>query len=227
MGESIVPTGNRIELRFRKFRENSMPASNQHIDERTPMGATVIPDGCTFHTWAPRPKRCTSVAASTIGDMPNPICSPRTRMGTGRASYPVWQTAPNTSSSSWAKARKAGSATPTRELSFEPDYPHSNCVVRDSNAYPWHDRDFRPPAFNDLIIYQFHVGRFYAADADGRDRRPGRVAKFLDLLDRIEYWADLGITAIEPLPIQEFPHDTSLGYNGVDYFRRKWRIRSQ
>jgi 1,4-alpha-glucan branching enzyme len=47
-----------------------------------------------------------------------------------------------------------------------------------------------------LIVYQFHVGRFYARDDEGHDRRPYRVAKFLDALDRVEYLADLGITAL-------------------------------
>src|SRR5262249_11056085 len=80
------------------------------------------------------------------------------------------------------------------------------------------DADFRRPTFNELIIYQFHVGRFYATDAAGNDRRPGRVAKFLDVLGRVPYLAELGVTAIEPMPVVEFPSDTTLGYNGVDYF---------
>ena len=44
------------------------------------------------------------------------------------------------------------------------------------------------------------------------------MAKFLDVLDRVEYLADLGVTAVQPLPIAEFPTAFSLGYNGVDYF---------
>ena len=96
--------------------------------------------------------------------------------------------------------------------------PNWNCVVSDPSAYPWHDAGFRPPAFEDLIIYQFHVGTFYAGDAAGKDRRNGRVAKFLDVLDRVDYLAELGVTAVQPLPIAEFPTAFSLGYNGVDYF---------
>src|SRR5262245_20764416 len=37
-------------------RGQSMPASQQHIDHHTPMGATLIPGGCTFRTWAPSAK---------------------------------------------------------------------------------------------------------------------------------------------------------------------------
>ena len=39
-------------------------------------------------------------------------------------------------------------------------FPHCDCVVRDPQGYPWHDQDFQPPAFHDLIIYQFHIGTF-------------------------------------------------------------------
>ncbi len=73
-------------------------------------------------------------------------------------------------------------------------------------------------AFNDLIIYQFHVGTFFGTDAQGNDDRSGRMCTFLDVIDRLEYLADLGISAIEPLPIVEFPSETSEGYNGVDYY---------
>src|SRR5207237_1425864 len=47
-----------------------------------------------------------------------------------------------------------------RELEMrgkDPWYP-CNCIVRDPNSYEWHDHGFRPPAFSDLIVYQFHIG---------------------------------------------------------------------
>ena len=104
-----------------------------------------------------------------------------------------------------------------RELEFN-GYPDCNCIVRDPGELPWHDADFRPPAFNDLIIYQFHIGVFYAKDAAGKDIRPHRVCKILDVVDRIEYFADLGVNAVMPLPFQEYQGENSLGYNGTDLF---------
>ena len=104
-----------------------------------------------------------------------------------------------------------------RELEFN-GYPDCNCIVRDPGDYKWHDAGFRPPAFNELIIYQFHIGVFYAKDAAGKDIRPGRVCKILDVVDRIEYFADLGVNAVMPLPFQEYQGENSLGYNGTDLF---------
>jgi len=104
-----------------------------------------------------------------------------------------------------------------RELELS-GYPDCDCLVCGENSYPWHDRDFRSPEFSDLIVYQLHIGVFFARDRDGRDRRHRRISKFLDVLDRIEYLADLGINAIQLLPVVEFQGEWSLGYNGTDLF---------
>ena len=105
-----------------------------------------------------------------------------------------------------------------RELCTDPPYPDCDCRVRASQDYPWHDQGYRPPPFHDLIIYQFHFGVYYAVDTAGRDLRQTRYARCLDLLYRIDYLRELGINAIQPLPIQEFPTQFSLGYNGCDYY---------
>jgi 1,4-alpha-glucan branching enzyme len=104
-----------------------------------------------------------------------------------------------------------------RELSATPAYPDCDCLAHDPNVYPWHDGGFHPPEFRDLILYQLHVGVYYAVDAQGRDKRRS-VAKFLDLLDRVDYLRDLGINGVQLLPVQEFPTETSRGYNGLDLY---------
>ncbi len=98
-----------------------------------------------------------------------------------------------------------------RELTFDPPFPFCNCVVNDPEQFPWHDAGFRPPAFHELIIYQFHTGTFFIPDGHSHGR-------FLDVVERLPYLVSLGVNAIQPLPIQEFPSEFSLGYNGTDYF---------
>ena len=87
----------------------------------------------------------------------------------------------------------------------------SECVVRKAD-FPWHDTGYVPPAFHDFVIYQLHVGTFFTPNL------PEKAGTFLDVARKIPHLADLGITAIQLLPIQEFPTQFSLGYNGVDYF---------
>jgi len=104
-----------------------------------------------------------------------------------------------------------------RELGINPAYPNCDCIVRSPATFPWHDQGFRPPAFNDYILYQLHVGAFYRVDASGVDQR-SHIARFLDILDRVDYLRDLGVNAVQLLPIQEFPTETSLGYNNLDFY---------
>jgi 1,4-alpha-glucan branching enzyme len=196
-----------------------MPASQDHIDARTPLGANLVPGGCTFRAWAPRAQ-----AVSVRGPFNNwqqDDASLLVKDANGYWAGYVPGVADGTAYKFYVQGN--GSAgykrDPfARELTLDPPYPHSNCVVRSLGGYPWHDDNFRPPAFNDLVVYQFHIGVYYAVDAAGKDRRLHRGAKFLDVLDRIEYLADLGVNAIEPLPIVEFATAFGLGYNGTDYF---------
>lgn len=91
-------------------------------------------------------------------------------------------------------------------------FPNCHCVVRDPDRYQWHDQGFRPPAFNDLVIYQLHIGTFF-----GPRRQQGN-AKFLDVLDKIDHLLRLGVNAVEPLPVDEVEFGPSQGYNSADYF---------
>jgi 1,4-alpha-glucan branching enzyme len=62
------------------------------------------------------------------------------------------------------------------------------------------------------------VGAFWSNDATGNDRRRERPGRFLDVLFKLEYLSELGVNAIQLLPIQEFSTPRSLGYNGVDLY---------
>jgi 1,4-alpha-glucan branching enzyme len=77
---------------------------------------------------------------------------------------------------------------------------------------------FNTPPFNELVVYQFHVGVYFAEDANGKDMRADRVSKLFDAMDRIPYIADLGFNAVQPLPFVEYWTENSLGYNGTDLF---------
>ncbi len=201
-----------------------MPASQQHIGSNTPLGATLVADGATFRVWAPGALEVYLVLADP-----------------GIASPATWTKNPDDllirdANGYWAgffpgvtdgaryrfyvvgPGGEGFKRDPyARELEMH-GYPQCNCLVRDPFTYPWHDAGFRPPAFNDLMIYQFHIGVFFAEDAAGTDLRPGRVAKFLDVINRIPYFVDLGVNAIMPLPFGEFQGENSKGYNGTDLF---------
>jgi len=98
-----------------------------------------------------------------------------------------------------------------RELTLEPTFPESDCIIRDPNAFPWHDAGFHPPPFNEMVIYQCHIGTF--------SRRPGNsMSTYLDLVEKVEYLTELGANVVQPLPVTEFEATPGLGYDNCDYY---------
>ncbi len=196
-----------------------MPASQESITEQTPMGAHIVAgEGVTFRVWAP----C-AITVYVSGDFNEWRQDESSRLvNDGRGFWTGF--VPGIGDGAQYKFFIEGTGSTgykrdpyARELTRDPAFPESNCIVRDPGRYPWHDQGFQMPAFHDLIIYQLHVGTYFGVDAHGRDDRRSRICTFLDVLERLEYLAELGINALEPLPIVEFPTETSEGYNGTDY----------
>ncbi|HEX3875341.1 MAG TPA: alpha amylase C-terminal domain-containing protein [Bryobacteraceae bacterium] len=177
-----------------------------------PMGGNLAHGGATFRIWAPRAKNV--YICGDFNSWAQDASSLLTPIGSGHwagfvpdlkdgDAYLFYVDGPGTSG---YKRDPYG-----RLLTVEPAFPNSNCVLRNPSTFPWHQTGYHAPAFNDLIIYQLHVGTFSI--------QPGNAhGNFLDVIAKIPYLAALGVNAIEPLPIQEFPTQSSLGYNGTDYF---------
>jgi 1,4-alpha-glucan branching enzyme len=85
-----------------------------------------------------------------------------------------------------------------------------NAIIHDPN-FDWTGDVFQMPPWNELVIYEMHVGTFNDASSSG----PGT---FDDIMPKLPYLADLGVNAIEIMPVLEFPMDYSWGYNPADPF---------
>jgi 1,4-alpha-glucan branching enzyme len=200
-----------------------LAASQQHIDDRTPRGARLTGGGATFRVFGPAAKQVFVSGEFNHWARQDPAALlvkhgndwlgfiPGVADGTQYKFFVV-----GTGSAGFKRDPYA------REIAPVPGHP-TNCAVHDPDTYPWHDDGFRPPAFNDLIVYQFHVGTYFGRDAAGKDDRRGRDCTFLDVTDRIEYLAELGVNAVEPLPVNEFETETSQGYNGSDLYAPEFR----
>ncbi len=101
--------------------------------------------------------------------------------------------------------------------------PKAHCLTRDKHeracitvqngrsvvtAYQWQHDDVPLPTNDQLIIYELHIGDFYA----GADRGQ-RWGRFLDMIPKLDYLVDLGINAIELMPVNEFPDHDHWGYS--------------
>jgi 1,4-alpha-glucan branching enzyme len=79
-----------------------------------------------------------------------------------------------------------------------------NSIVHDPKGYFWQTTDFVRPDWNKTVIYEMHVGTF--------------AGGFSQAATKLDYLKDLGVNAIELMPIWEFAGDSSWGYNGSHPF---------
>lgn len=84
-----------------------------------------------------------------------------------------------------------------------------NSIIADL-SYSWAN-SFSMPAWNEMIIYETHIGTFYRSSS-------GTPGTFNDASTKLQYLKDRGINAIKIMPIMEFPGMTSWGYNPHSQF---------
>ena len=82
-----------------------------------------------------------------------------------------------------------------------------NSVVYDLDAYEWQATGYETPPFNELVIYEMHLGTFGVQPGATGVGTINQAREYLDYLD------DLGVNAIELMPFFEFPGESSWGYN--------------
>ncbi len=85
-----------------------------------------------------------------------------------------------------------------------------NCIVYDPAGFDWGDDEFRMPSWDDLVIYEMHVGTFTGS----ADRR----GTFDAARRRLDYLERLGVSAVQIMPPFEFAGDISWGYNPAHLF---------
>jgi malto-oligosyltrehalose trehalohydrolase len=96
-----------------------------------------------------------------------------------------------------------GQEVPDPASRFQPEDVHGPSEVIDPNAFGWKDDIWRGRRWEEAVIYELHVGAFSP---------PGT---FSAVRGRLDYLAELGITAIELMPVADFPGKRNWGYDGV------------
>ncbi|MBV9169654.1 MAG: malto-oligosyltrehalose trehalohydrolase [Chloroflexi bacterium] len=165
------------------------------VDWQMDMGATPSDGSTVFRVWAPA---ATSVDVVVDGT-PNPM--QRERDGLWCAS--VRDATPE---SSYRFRLNGADAFPDPYSRSQPDGVHGPSQVVDPRAFEWHDSGWRGLDIDGLVIYQCHVG---TATPEGT---------FDALIGQLPRLKALGVTAVEPLPVAEFPGARNWGYDGVDLF---------
>ena len=160
-----------------------------------PFGAEITENGVRFSLWAPAAKQVE-------------LCLTR---------YSHEERLPMTPSiDGWFQTTQRASAgsrywyriddklnVPDPASRYNPDDVHRASQLVDPKAYAWKDNHWRGRSWEEAVIYEIHVGAFTP------------LGTFLSAIERFDYLVKLGVTAIELMPVADFPGNRNWGYDGV------------
>lgn len=96
-----------------------------------------------------------------------------------------------------------GKPLPDPASLYQPDGVFGESAVFNLNQHNWTDDSWKGISFDDLIMYEIHTGTF------------SEEGTFQAIGEKLEYLKELGINAIELMPVSQFSGSRNWGYDGV------------
>ena len=96
-----------------------------------------------------------------------------------------------------------GTRVPDPASRFQPEDIHGASEVIDPAAYGWRDGAWRGRPWTEAVLYELHLGAFT------------HEGTFRGAIGKLDHLAALGVTAIEIMPVADFPGRRNWGYDGV------------
>ena len=159
---------------------------------RRPLGAVPIDDGLAeFRVWAPNAR---SVAVRLHGDL-----HPLTSGGEGVFEAEL----PAVAGADYTYVIDDTEEWPDPCSRFQPHGVRGPSRVVDMSAFRWTDEDWQGVPLEDLVLYELHVGAFSPEGTFG------------GVIPHLRRLGDLGVTAIELMPVATFPGNRNWGYDGL------------
>lgn len=164
-----------------------------------PQGATLLPGGGTrFSLWAPG---CDTVLVAIEGSGSAPLRM--TALAAGMHEVIIADAGPGTR---YQFVLRDGLRVPDPASRYQPNDVHGPSEVIDPVAFEWHDADWAVRPWSEAILYEIHIGAFTTEGT------------FRAAIQHLDHLVRLGVTAIEIMPVADFPGHRNWGYDGVLLF---------
>ncbi|MCK9608546.1 MAG: malto-oligosyltrehalose trehalohydrolase [Methylomonas sp.] len=163
---------------------------------RMPYGAQWQPDGrFCFRIWAPNAKRVELCLRDADAEKRYPL----------QAEADGWfARAMEAPAGSLYRYRIDGQHNvPDPASRYQPDDVHGYSQAIDPGTWRWTDGDWLGRPWHEAVVYELHVGCFSPAGT------------FNAVIEKLDYLLEQGITAIQLMPIADFPGGRNWGYDGV------------
>jgi maltooligosyltrehalose trehalohydrolase len=164
-------------------------------------GAQLVEGGVRFSVWAPTARDVVVHVATGVAAGEHPLQRADGERGVFTAMVP------GVAAGDRYGIRVDGAEPlPDPTSRSQPDGVHALSEVIDPDAYEWGDASWPGVALPDFVIYELHVGTFTEAGT------------FEAAIERLPDLVALGVTAIELMPVAEFPGARNWGYDGVHLY---------
>ena len=164
------------------------------------LGAWRVDDGCQFRVWAPNAKSIDIMLESE--ETSSRILS----LKPCRDGYFTLVVPELKAGARYRYRIDSDRCLPDPASRFQPQGIHGPSQVIDPSSFSWSDASWNGVPLEDLVFYELHVGTF---SAEGT---------FAGVRKKLEFLKNLGITAIELMPVADFSGNRNWGYDGVDLF---------
>jgi maltooligosyltrehalose trehalohydrolase len=159
------------------------------------LGANVTYQGVRFKVWAPK---ASSVSLRIIGEPAEITMEPRLN------GYFTTFLAYAGEGTRYCYVLNGDRPRPDPASRFQPEGIHGPSEVVDPRHFLWEDADWKGIPIEEMIFYEIHTGTFTSA---------GTFEAVLPFLDYLRH--ELGVTAVELMPVAQFPGDRNWGYDGT------------
>jgi maltooligosyltrehalose trehalohydrolase len=172
-------------------------------DAAPSLGARYAAGTTTFRVWAPERTSVELLVEGAARTLPGP--RPLTRSGCGYWSG-SFDDVPPGAHYRYRLDGRDDSVFPDPVSRFQPEGVHGPSMVIDPSTFAWTDDAWQPPPLERLIIYELHLGTFTPQGT------------FRAAVEKLPYLKELGVTAIELMPVADFAGTRNWGYDGVALF---------
>jgi maltooligosyltrehalose trehalohydrolase len=165
--------------------------------DRHPVGVVRAgAEGALWRVWAPKSQRVALVTYPPEGRV-------RTEMTPEDRGYFTHRQTPVPEGLRYAFELADGREYPDPASRWQPEGVHRPSAVFFPESYAWADDAWHGVRREDLVIYELHIGTFTPEGT------------FEAVIPRLPQLAELGITALELMPVGQFPGSRNWGYDGV------------
>jgi maltooligosyltrehalose trehalohydrolase len=166
---------------------------------RLELGARPRPDGAAeFRVWAPRARRVQVAFPQREAMAVELEAAPEGVFAGTVPDVPV--------GSDYTFRLDGGPPLPDPVSRWQPYGVHGPSRLVDPERFAWSDGAWRGLPLERLVFYELHVGTFTDAGT------------FAGVIGRLDELADLGVTAVELMPVAQFPGERNWGYDGVHLY---------